>query len=135
MPSIKSIFIQVISYLNIMLKNVGAKTQHYFLPVVMGKGSDRSALNLSWPHWLPCSWLTICGKLWGQPSCFRINHCPVLAIKSKGFVRSKNSSINYLVLFSALFLELTEDEHHVHRASVGSDDTLALIEVLLGDGL
>ena len=38
------------------------------------------------------------------------------------------------VLFLTLFLELMEDGHHVHRASVGSDATLALVEVVFGDG-
>ena len=34
----------------------------------------------------------------------------------------------------AFFMELMEDEHHVCRASVGSETTLALGEVMFGDG-
>lgn len=39
-----------------------------------------------------------------------------------------------LVLFTALLLELTENEHHVHCASVGSEATLILWEMFFDDG-
>ena len=39
-----------------------------------------------------------------------------------------------LVLFLAFLMELTEDEHYVCCASVGSEATLALGEVFFGDG-
>ena len=37
-------------------------------------------------------------------------------------------------MFTALFLKLAEDDHHVRRASVGSEATLALGDVFFGDG-
>ena len=37
-------------------------------------------------------------------------------------------------MFSARLVKLVEEEHHVHRASVGSEAALALGEVFFGNG-
>ena len=42
-----------------MLKRVGTRTQACFMPLEMGKGSDRLLLSLIWLHWSSCSWITI----------------------------------------------------------------------------
>ena len=105
-----------------MLKRVGARTRTLLHSISDGNCTDRSPLRLICPCWFLCNWITICRKIWGQPCRFGLCHVV------------DKCSIESLFLFLAFFLELTEGEHHVYRASVDSEGTLALREVFISDG-
>ena len=53
---------------------VDVRTQPCLIPLVIGKGSERSLLRLSWPRWSSCSWMIIFKIFGEQPSRSRICH-------------------------------------------------------------
>ena len=58
----------------------------------------------------------------------------IVLFSVKSFSGVEKCSIASLALLSAFLLRMTKDKYHVRHASVNSEATLSLWEVIIGDG-
>ena len=106
-------------------KRVGASTQPCFTPLPMSsKGSETLLLNCTDPFVLEWKGSVKLCSLGGQPIFRSALKRPSLLTRSKALVRSMNATKQGHLLLSALLLELSEGEHHVHSRPFSSEATL-----------
>ena len=87
-------------------------------------------------------------KIGGQPSRFRLNYilycivlycivllyCIFVQLTESNAIETATKVALSPCFFLAFFMELTMDDHHICRASVGFVASIALVDVFFGNG-
>ena len=104
-----------------MLNRIGARTQPCFTLLMIGKDPERSLFNLIWPCWSLCSCLTMLRNFGEATRVLHDYPQSLFAHCVKCFGQVHEHYIQSFVLLPAFLLELSEDEHYVCGAPVGSE--------------